>query len=886
MKKFLPHIIAIVLMLVAACIYFSPALSGDVIYQGDIQKAEAMAHQQHIAADSTGTIPNWNPAMFSGMPGYQTAVEQQHSIFTPLKSLLIMRPLGLERSIGVLWLYLIGFYVAMIALGCTPWLALISALAFGLGSYNIIIIEAGHITKAWAIAMIAPVLAGMVLALRAVSRKQKAESEADASATNELTNSQINKSINWKPVVWGTILFTLALGLQITFNHIQITFYTAIGGAIIGLTYAVYALKDKWFKQFLPIVAILLVGCAFALGANYRHLAVNQEYAKATMRGGNEITVSPHDIGIDDAKNNEASPSGGLDINYAFSWSYGIGETYTLLVPGACGGGSGERVADDSEWARRTGQKQAPLYWGDQPFTSGPVYFGAIVVFLFLLGCFIVKGPERWWIIIATLLAIVLSWGRHFLPVNEFLFNHLPLYNKFRTPSMSLVLANATMAIMAALALKTLILNVSNGRKETTAQLNRALYWTGGLLAAIILVGIALAKTKLSFIGVGDQQYQAQLGDQWPVFQNLLVEERRALFLRDSWRSLLFVALAFASIWLFINNKIKKQGILIAAIGLFCIIDLWQVDRRYLNNDNFIAPERVALHPTPTEQLIDQIANANGDSDYRIYDLSVNTFNDSRPSAFHNQIGGYSAAKLRRYQDLIDFYLGSQKFYNHINGSQVAVAGNIGSLPLLAVDSPYPVLDMLNCRYFLRPFGDGQTLPVRRPSALGNCWFVEQVRFVDNPNDEILALNDFDPATTAIIDRSKFQVDIDAAPRDSSETITLVHEYPQSPDRLTYHSHTNRARLALFSEVFYAPDWQAYIDGKPIPHYRADYILRALVVPAGDHTILFVNEAPTLHRLDNVTLIISILMLLLMAAAIYLVSGKRKTESGKRRTEN
>ena len=886
-KKSLTHIAAILVMFIAACIYFSPALGGDVVFQGDILKAEAMAHQQHAIADSTGTIPNWNPAMFSGMPGYQTAIEPQHSVFKPLKSILIMRPFGLERSVGILWLYLLGFYVAMVALGCSPLIALVSALAFGLGSYNIIIVEAGHITKAWAIAMIAPTLAGMVLAFKAGSGKRKAESEIDASATDELTHSRINTFINWRPLVWGSILFTLALGLQITFNHIQITFYTALGGIIIGLTYVVYALRDRWFKQFLAIVGILLIGCAFALGSNYRHLAVNQEYSKATMRGGSEITVTPHDLGLDNTTNADATQSGGLDINYAFSWSYGIGETYTLLVPGATGGGSGERVADDSQWARLTGQHQAPLYWGDQPFTSGPVYFGAIVVFLFLFGCFVVKGPERWWIIIATLLAIVMSWGRHFLPLNEFLFNHLPLYNKFRTPSMSLVLANATMAIMAALSLKA----VADAVKDSDTQsknkvadydirlrMRRGLYWAGAIVGGIILIGVILAKTKLSFIGVGDEQYRAQLGDQWAMFQNLLVDERRSLFLRDSLRSLLFVALAFVALLLLLTDKLKRANIVFALVGIFIVVDLWSVDRRYLNNDNFVAPERVALHRTPTEQLTDQVAAANGDTDFRIYDLSVNTFNDSRPSAFHNQIGGYSAAKLRRYQDLIDFYLGSRKFFDYLNNDPVAVMGNIANTPLLSGSHPYPVLDMLNCRYFMRTFGDGQTYPVRRPTALGPCWFVSNIRPVDDANAEILQLDNFDPATTAIVDRSKFNIDIDniAGPVDSSETITLIHTYPQTSDLLTYKSHTNAEHLAVFSEVFYAPDWRAYIDDQPVDILRVNYILRAIVVPAGDHTIRFVNEAPTLHRLDNITLVISIIMLLAMATAIYLVYRKSK----------
>ncbi len=868
LPKYLIHILAVVVMLIASCIYFAPALSGDVIRQGDMQKAEAMAHEQMSVKEQTGSIPNWNPSMFSGMPGYQTAFEAQHSVFTPLKALLIMRPLGVERSIGILWLYLIGFYVAMIALGCSPLLSLMGALAFGLGSYNIIIVEAGHITKAWAISMIAPMLAAMVLALRSVTREDD------------------KYRIRWKQLVWGFILFTLATGLQITFNHIQITYYAAIGGVLLGIVYLIYAIKERWFKQFLAVVGVLLVGALFAVGGNYRHLTVNQEYMQATMRGGSEITVTPADLGVENGRQQEASQSGGLNIDYAFSWSYGVGETYTLLVPGAMGGGSGERVSPDSEWAQRTGQQQAPLYWGDQPFTSGPVYFGALVIFLFVLGLFLVRGPELWWLLAATVLAILMSWGRHFPLLNEFLFNHLPLYNKFRTPSMSLVLANATMVIMAVLALKQLFLRPEGDDKKNSVQqydmqkrLNRALYWSAGIVGGILIVGIVLAQSSLSFTGVGDEQYRAQMGEQFAMFQDMLVNERKHLFVSDSWRSLLFVALAFVCLWFHVNKKMGKNVTLVV-LCLLAVVDLWGVDRRYLNKDNFTSPESVKLYKTPLENELDRVAALNGDADYRVYDLSVNTFNDSRPSAFHHQIGGYSAAKLRRYQDLIDFYLGSPKFYQYVNNCGIEMAD--GANNLLRSTASYPVLDMLNARYMMMPLSANNVMPVRRTTALGSAWFVEQMQWVEDANAEILALDSFDPYRTAVVDKSQWDgkiSDVAAAPRDSSETLTLVQEGAYNPDRLTYRSHSKREHVAVFSEVYYAPDWRAYIDGKPVDHFRADYILRALVVPAGDHQIEFVNEAPTLHRNDTITLIISIVMLVVMAAALVWAYRKERRQA-------
>lgn len=901
MKKTITHVAAIVIMLIASCIYFSPALKGDVIYQGDALKADQMAYQQKAFADSTGTIPNWNPSMFSGMPGYQTAVEAPKSVFTPLKSILIMRPLGLERNIGILWLYLIGFYIALLAFGCNPWISLFGALAFGLGSYNIIIIEAGHITKAWAMSMIAPVLGGMMMCLRSI-----------------FCDEEQQWRIHWKRMVWGGILFTLALGLQITFNHIQITFYTAIGCVVMGLTYFVYALRQKWFKQFLTVVGILIVGVLFAVGSNYRHLTVNQEYAKATMRGGSEITVKPHDIGETDVAKNEATQSGGLDIDYAFSWSYGIGETYTILVPRAMGGGSGEIVDKESEWTKHTGMEQAPLYWGDQPFTSGPVYFGAIVIFLFILGCFVVKGADRWWIVITTVIAIVLCWGRHCMPVNEFLFNHLPLYNKFRTPSMALVLANVTMTLMAALSLKALIDAVSI-KKETATKIDKGNQKKGGVVedydsrkrstrnlcyaaaitGGILVVGILFGATNLKYSGPENDnnikvqyldaiQRQGASPDQiaqwetsvWPQWQQALQADRKAAFRADSFRSLAFVALAFAILWLLTSGKIKKPALAIIMLTVLCVADLWAVDRRYLNNDRFMDASKLKLYPSQTESLLDQTAAMNGDRDYRVCDLTTDPFNDSRPSAFHNQIGGYSPAKLRRYQDLIDFYIGREKLYKYLNNA-LNPANMEQTANGITTHVAHPVLDMLNARYVMVPQGN-QALPLRRSSALGNCWLVEEVQLVADANAEILALNNFDPYKSAIVDQSQWNEAVQGfAPtqRDSSEYIKRVHRYPQTPDSVFYESQTKGERIAVFSEIYYAPDWRVYIDGEPATYFRADYVLRAMKIPAGNHKILFVNEAPTLHKNDTLSLIVGIAMLVLMAGALCAVYRKKTNKS-------
>ena len=815
LKKTLIHCGIVLFFFLVAAIYMAPAFDGKVIQQGDTLKWKAMAKEQLDFHEKTGEYTTWTSSMFSGMPSYQVTNPPTKSIFNKIENVLNLNYIGYSGNIGIIFLYLLGFYVALLALGASPWLSLLGALAFGLGSYNIIIIEAGHITKAYAMAMMAPILGGMLLILQR------------------------------KKYLWGGLLFALALGIQIACNHIQITYYTMLIGIILGFVYLVYAIKDKEFKALLLGVGVMLIGAGFAIGANARLLFINQEYVKYTMRGGSEITVTPEDL-YKDGEAKSIAASDGLDIDYAYSWSYGKGETYTLLVPGAYGGGSGETVGTDSEFYKNFRQKQAPLYWGDQPFTSGPVYFGAIVIFLFVLGLFVVKGPERWWILLATILSILMAWGKNLMGFNSFLFDHLPFYNKFRTPSMSLVMANVTMVILGVLALKTVFDKENPVDKK---KLNLGLYVSTGITAGFILLMMALSG-NFSFSGASDAQMAAQYGPQWDMIKDVLVKDRKALFMSDSWRSLILILISAVLLWLYINEKIKQSGIIIGVLACLVVFDLWGVDRRYLNDSNFVSEKRIKLKPSQTDQLLDQYAAQFKDEDYRVFDLSVNTFNDSYPSAYHHQIGGYSAAKLRRYQDIIDFYLS-----RHIN---------------------MEVLNMLNARYIVTPGQNGQPMVQRNPDALGNAWFVGEVKKVGNPNEEILALNDFDPATTAIIDTSKFSTFNFQFSIDSSSVIEMVHQKPYNPDYVVYKTKTSKDQLAVFSEVYYAPDWRAYIDGKPVEYLRADYILRAMVIPAGEHKIEFKNEAPLMHNLDKISLIVSILFVLIVAGSLVLYCRKVK----------
>lgn len=816
-KDILTHSGIVIIFFLISILFFDKLVtSNKVLNQGDTRNWQGMVKEQKDFLKETGEYTHWNSAMFSGMPTYQITNKPQDSVFRA-KSIFNLEWLGWDENIGVIFMYLIGFYICLVALGVNPWLSLIGAIAFGLGSYNIIIIEAGHISKAWALAMVAPILSGILLTFK-------------------------------KKYVWGGILFTLALGFQIGFNHLQITYYTLLAVIILGIVYLIYAIKDKTFKQFGIAICTLIIGAIFAVGGNARLLMMNQEYAKYTMRGGSEITITP------DGESNKNKS--GLEKDYAFAWSYGIGETYTLLVPGSFGGGSSEPVDKKSESYKNFKIKNAPLYWGDQPFTSGPVYFGAIIVFLFVLGLFVVKGPERWWLLGVTIFAIILSWGKNLMGVNGFLFDNLPLYNKFRTPSMSLVIANVAMVMMAILALKNIFDQENPIDKK---KLRLALYISTGITCGLILI-VLMISGSFSFSGAADEQMATGYGDNWTRIKDIFVEDRQALFSADSWRSIILIVLSAAILFITTSIKEKKSkfalGIATAAIAVLVIFDLWNVDRRYLNDDSYISKKDAQLNPTNEDKTIDMYAEKFGDKDYRVMNLTTSTFNDARSAAFHHQIGGYHGAKLRRYQDLIDFYM----------------AGKINM----------NVLNMLNSRYFITPGANGAKAVQRNPEACGNAWFVTNYQIVDDANAEILALENFSPTDTAIVDKRFAEyVNGKDLTRDTTATIEMEHQKPYNPDYLVYNTNSAKEQLAIFSEIYYEPDWKAYIDGQPADYFRADYILRAMTIPAGKHKIEFKNEAPSMHKWDIVCIIFSIIFVLTAGGALFLHYHKKKTSTAK-----
>ncbi len=830
LKKALPHVIAIAIMYLLTAVFFSPIVfDGKDLPQGDIQSWEGMRHEVKDYHDRTGDYSEWTNAMFSGMPTTtMTSGEPAFNIFGKIKNSALFR-LGLPAgTVDLVFFYMLGFYVFMACMGANAWLSLLAAIAYAFASYNVIIIGAGHVTKAYAIAFMPAVIGGVILAYR-------------------------------KRYVLGAIITMLFLGMEVASNHQQITYYLAIIVGLMIVAYFVNAIIQKEFKSFFVASGLLFVAAILAIIPSVASLYPTYEYSKDTMRGGSELTITP-----DHKQSSETPNEGGLEIDYAYAWSYGKMETATLLVPNVYGGGH-EMLDKNSETVRELrnagyGSTYLPTYWGNQPFTEGPVYIGAIVCFLFILSLFVVKGPDKWWVIAACVVSFVLAWGNNFMAVNEWLFHNLPFYNKFRTPSMALVIAGVAIPVLALLSLK----QVFDGTidKKKLQKYNYISYLISVGLCFVIMI---FGATVFKFTGAGDANYQQQLlgagFDQAGVdrVMAILADYRQSMLYKDAFRSIVFITLAFAALWIYLSDKVKHKEWVLGALILFVLFDGWGVSKRYMGEERFERKRKnQTTHvKTPTDEQILQDPSIN----YRVLNLASNTFNESNTSYYHKSIGGYSPAKLRRYQDMVDFYIADdmQKIYQGIFQTQ-------GNLQMAPADS-FKILNMLNAKYIIVP-GQNGTIPLVNPHVYGNAWFVNGTRIVANPDEEILALANTNLKDTAIIDqRWKEQLkDLGTLVRDTNATIvnTLCN-----PNQLQYTTKCTTPQLAVFSEVFYDKGgWQAYIDGKEVPHFRANYILRAIVVPAGEHQITFKYIPYAANTGRTIAKIGSILVLLVLAGAI------------------
>ncbi|MFD2248534.1 YfhO family protein [Pontibacter ruber] len=795
-RDVLPHLIAILIFLALTAVYFAPVLFEDKgLPQHDILQFKGGAKEIQDYREATGEETLWTNSMFSGMPSYLINTRYPGDFSGVIHTILTF---DMPAMAGNIFITLLCAYILMVTLGLSPWLGVVGAIAFAFTSYNLIILEAGHNTKSLTIAYIPMVLAGLIYALR-------------------------------RNLWIGAGLFALGLTLNLHFNHLQMTYYMLLMVIVFGVVEIIYAIKKGTIAELLKRGLVLGVAAILAVGVNFGRLYTTAEYSKYSIRGKSELT----------APNSGDKTSSGLDRDYAFNWSYGVGETITLLIPDFYGGASNTPLGTDSETykaftsmgappaqAEQIVSQGMPTYWGPQPMTSGPVYAGAIMCFLFVLGLFIVDKSTRIWLLAATILSIVLAWGKNFEAFNYFMFDYFPGYNKFRAVSSALVIAQITIPLLGMLALYRLIRD-----KGVVKDLDRKLLISGGITAGLCLLVWLLAGT-FSFTGEVDQQL---LQAQYPV--DAIRADRESMMRSDAFRSLAFIVLAAALLYFYLKNKLSAT-MAIAGVGVLILVDLWAVDKRYLNDGDF--EKRVVenyFQPTPADQLILQ----DKDLSYRVMYLP-NPFNDARTSYFHKSVGGYHGAKLRRYQDIID---------RHISQNNLEV------------------LRMLNTRYVIT--GNEQQPVQRVPGALGNAWFVEKVQPVNSPDEEIDALKGFDAAKTAVVDVSKFKVPAQQF-NAAGSTIKLT-EY--KPNYLKYEANAARAGLVVFSEVYYADGWQAYLDGKPVDHIRADYILRAMLVPAGKHVIEF-RFAPKSYEIGNtVSLVSSILLLLVLGGAIYYGIRKR-----------
>lgn len=800
-KSYYPHLLAVLAFLVLTGVYFAPTLQGKDLVQDDAINSRGWGQDLREYHEETGEYAHWSNAMFGGMPANYTYMPESVNVFRHIGRFLTLAWMGgTGRHNGYIFLSFICFYIFLLSLGCRSWLSFMGAVAYTLCSYNFIIINAGHMNKALVMATMAPIIGGVIMCYRG-------------------------------KLLRGSLVTLVFAGLNIYWNHQQISYYLLLTLLILAVVYGVYAVREKAFALYLKATGVLALVAVLAILPSVGQLWPTMDYTKESVRGG--AVLQP--------KGDETASSG-LDIDYAYAWSYGIEETLTILVPNVYGASSHYNLGTDSETyellrsAYGSSQakqivKQMPAYWGAQPFTSGPVYVGAIVCFLFLLGICLVKGRERWWLVAATLLSLVMAWGKYLPFVNNFLFYNLPLYNKFRAPSMVLVIASLTMVTLGVLAVKEFMKRRNEGGNEKN--LITALVASFAISGGVCLVLALFGGVMFDFAAPSDGAYA-------PMLVDALRADRESMLASDAWRSFLFISAAFMALFLYLRTKMQGRY-LVGILAMLVLVDLWVVDKRFLSWDSFVS-KRVATEIVPT--AADKQIMRDTDPDYRVLNLATSTFNDSRTSYFHKSVGGYSPAKLRRYQDIIDTYLG-----NSINMN---------------------VLNMLNVRYVIVPSEEGAPQVQMNPEAYGNCWFVDSIVWSDTPDDEIRSIGDGDLRSCAYIEKSWQEQFANSReycnPVDSASYIVL-DEY-KNPGHITYKSSSAAAHLALFSEVYYKT-WKAYIDGKEVPLLRANYLLRALPVPAGEHDI-------ELRCVDEVILSsakISLISSVLVGLLILLLSG-------------
>lgn len=848
LKKYLPYLLAIAIFAAINIIQFSPIFSGKTLEQGDIVRFKGMSKEMvdHRAAEKSEAL--WTNSMFSGMPAYQVSAQFSGNFLGKIDQVF---HIFLPHPSGHLFILFFGFFILLLCLEINPWLAIVGAIAYGFSSYFFIILEAGHNSKANAIGYLAPLLGGIILLMRGK---------------------------HWL----GFAVTTLFMAMELNANHVQITYYGFMLFALVFVTYFIMAFKAKTLKPFFIGVGLFIAASLIGVLPNAGNLLATYEYSKYTTRGKTELTMNSA------MQSNKGNITSGLDKDYATQWSYGIGETFTFLIPNFKGGGSNAIGRADKDALKNVDPQmreqvaQSSAYFGEQPFTSGPVYIGAIVILLAFLGLFIIDHPLKWALLIGTLFSVTLSWGKNFMGLTSFFMDYLPGYNKFRAVSMILVIAELTIPLLAVLALDKFIKASDKNQTFTLPFLKQTFDLKKGLIIAIVVVGgfcflsAFMPGVTNSFIPAGEEtqivnQFKqsgapdAQIAQFMPEFLANIEKARQAIFTDDARRSLIFVALASVFLFLYVTKKLKLELFLVT-LAIFITADLWPVASRYLNDKNFVPKAQYDAPPAKTaadEQILQDKS-----LDYRVLNLSTSTFNDAATSYYHKSIGGYHGAKLKKYQEIIDFHLDKEisMFYDGLNQ---AVQND--SL-MLVHTAKLGVLNMLNTKYVIVPAKD-QVFAIPNPQANGNAWFVKNIKTVASADSEIVALYHINTKREAVIQQKNKELTAVADNYTNDGKITLQS---YKPNDLVYETDTKDKGFAVFSEIYYPKGWNAYIDGNLTPHTCVNYVLRGLEIPAGKHKVEFKFEPQVYKTGNSIAMIGSILLLLVVGAGFYFATKKKE----------
>ena len=824
LKKCLPDVLAVLLFAVLAFAYFFPAaIEGRILYRHDASAGRGAGQEGIEYLQKTGERSRWTNALFGGMPTYQMA--PSYGSTNLLTKAVNAYHLWLPENVWYVFAYLLGFYILLRAFDFRQHLAALGSIVWAFSTYFLIIIAAGHIWKVWALAYLPPMIAGIVLAYRG-------------------------------KYLWGLLLTAVFTAFEINANHVQMTYYYLFIILFMVIGWLVEAIRQKQMARFVKATATCVLGAAIGLCINLSNLYHTWEYSKESMRGKSELVK----------QNSANQTNSGLERDYITQWSYGIGETWTLLVPNTKGGASmplsqSEKAMEHADNDFLPIYQQLGQYWGEQPGTSGPVYVGAFVMMLFILGLFIVKGPMKWALLAATILSILLSWGRNFMGFTDFFLDYVPMYAKFRTVASILVIAEFTIPLLAMLAMKELM-DKPELLKPRMKYVGISFLLTGGIA---MLFSLMPSMFFDSFISSGEMRAIQSLPAEYiqPLVANL-TEMRQAVFTADSLRSFYIILVGTGVLLSFMAGKLKKEYA-VGIILVLCLVDLWTVNKRYLNDEMFV-PESEREAPQAKSQT-DELILRDQSLDYRVLNLASNTFNENETSYYHKSIGGYHAAKLRRYQEMIEQYISPE-----MQALYGAVSKAGGDMTQVKGDSIYPVLNMLNTKYFIFPLEGGQTVPIQNPYVYGNAWLVDKLDYVNNANEEMEAIGKIDLRHQAVADAKFKEILGEAAEQDTASTVVITS---YEPNRLSYEVNSGKGGVLVFSEIYY-PGWTATIDGQPAKLGRVNYILRAMNIQPGKHQVELSFFPKTVDRTEAVAYTAYGILILLVVGAVFVEWKKRQ----------